>query len=315
MKIPVDILSKVFRGAASEEEQQSIKSWMEASSENRSVYEQAEVLWRELGFASEPFTRDREVAWEMMASELKPKSMEERRLLGRSIVRMVILITALFAIAGVASLMLNLGRNSEVKADFRGKMVMLADGSRAYLDSGAAIRFGKTFGKRNRTVTLYGEAMLEIPYKREMPLTIRTSAGKVMANGAVVDVMAASSSAIEVVTVKGVAELTVRGQSRKIPEQGMATLDSLGVVTVIPADLNLVAWYSNRLAVNKMALGKLLKSVEKVIRKRVVLRAKVDLATPVTLVVSPVTPKSVLDSLSGRLGLSYKVEGDVVVLY
>jgi ferric-dicitrate binding protein FerR (iron transport regulator) len=315
MKTPTDILSNVFRGIASEQERARLESWIAESADNRSIYEQAQAMWQELGFASEAFTQDRAAAWQMMASEIRPISTEEQKSLSRSIVKMVVLIAALFAIAGVASLVLNIGGNRQVKASKRAELLLLADGTRAYMDSGAAVRYGKTFGTRNRTITLSGEAMLEVSLVADRPLTIRTAAAKVFANDAIVNVVAAGASSFEVIAIKGAVEVLVAGKTYKVPMQNMATLDSTGAVTVIPADLNLIAWRSNKLVADKTPLAKLVKPIEKLVGKRLVFRASVSMSNPLTFTISPVSALATLDTLSQRLGLSYKVDKDQVVFY
>ena len=53
--------------------------------------------------------------------------------------------------------------------------LVLADGTRAFLNSGTVLRYDNQFGKRNRKIELAGEAYFEVSRNRNIPFIINTS--------------------------------------------------------------------------------------------------------------------------------------------
>ena len=142
------ILATKFQGTITSEEDAWLNSWLNESDENKSIYKQASKLWDELGFSSSDFTQDRQVAWEMIVSSIKPETTSPKPQLYKLIVNMVVVIVALFVVMGIASTFLTYNANQQEVAKVRNHRVALPDRSDVYLDSLASVKYAKRMGKK-----------------------------------------------------------------------------------------------------------------------------------------------------------------------
>jgi len=314
MKTPDKLLAKKFMGTASNDELEQLQQWLSEQDENQSVLDQARQMWNELGFGSSEFSQDRQVAWEMMVNTIKPVGASERRSLSKLITQTVVVIAALFAVTGVVSTLLTYNANTEVTATQRSQRVDLPDGTTVYLDSATSVKYPKSFGKRNRTVTLVGEAIFEASPSQKLPLTIRTKMGLVVVDG-IADVATDGKATLDAMALRGGLKLTMPGKSIDVTEGNGVSVDPSGNPAIVPININLIAWRTNQIVAKNTSLGSLIKPIEKLTGKRVMFQSTVDYSQRLSFTVKPATERAVADTLASRLRMSVRITSQSIVFY
>lgn len=313
MATPVDLITKRFRGLTSADEDSLLDTWLAENGENASVYRQAAILWEELGFNDFEFTQDKQMAWDMILGDVKPISDNERKGIWRQMMRLGAIALGLFITAGIVALAIFLNGNQVFTSKHKGERFVLPDNTIAYLDSGTTMKYPKTFGSRGRTITLDGEAMIESPSANKS-LVIRSRYGKAVMNGAIAD-LTFTSKKIEIITISGDVEMQHGGKSYTVGSMMMATVDSSGILAMIPADLNMIAWRTSKIVSDKAPLSRLIYPIEKFLGKKLVFKSYVDFKQPLSASINPATEKSIPDSLASWLGLKYSVTPTSLVFY
>lgn len=315
MKAPDKLLAKKFLGTLTNPEKDELQQWLAESEGNQQILDQAQEIWTELGFETGHFTEDRKVAWEMMVKSLKPSSVSEKRSLSKLIGQTVLIIILLFVVMGIGITLLTGTVNTTITGKQRSQRVSLPDGTIAYLDSGTTIKYSKLFGSRNRTVNLKGEAIFEAMNAHKLSLTIRTKQGKVILNNGIADVKTDGEIVLEAIALRGDIQMKTFNKASIVKESNMVSLDSLGNLTVLPADLNLIAWRTGQLVANNTPLGKLIRPIEKYTRKKVVFNSAVSYSQLLTFTIKPLSERAIADTLARNLNLKVMIDDQKVVFY
>ena len=315
MKAPDKLIAKQFLGKLTDIEKKELQQWLSESEENASIVEQAQKVWDELGFADSEFTEDKQVAWEMMVSSIKPITTSEKRSLSKLIGQTLLIIVLLFIVMGIGIALLTGTINTTITAKQRSERVSLPDGTIAYLDSGTTIKYSKLYGSRNRTVNLKGEAIFEAISAQRLPLTIRTKNSKITIDNGIADVLTKDESIREAIALRGNLNLKTISKTISVREGSMISVDSLDTPMIIPANMNLIAWRTGQLVADGTPLGKLIRPIEKLTRKKVHFSSTVDYSIPLTFTVKPATERSITDTLAKHLKLQVKLEEQTIVFY
>lgn len=315
MKAPYMLLAKKFLGTLTHPEKEELQQWLSESEGNQQLLDQAQRMWAELGFDSSPFTEDRQVAWELMVGSLRPGETTEKRKLSTLIGQTVLVIVLLFIVMGIGIALLTGTINTTITAKQRNQRESLPDGTIAYLDSGTTIKYSKLYGTRNRTVNLNGEAIFEAMDAQKRPLTIRSKVGKVILNNGIADVTSDGKITLAAIALRGDLQLKTISKTSVVREQSMVSLDSLGNPTILPADLNLIAWRTGQLVASNTPLGKLIRPIEKYTRKKVVFNSAVSYSLPLTFTVKPISERAIADTLARYLNLKVMIDEQNIIFY
>lgn len=90
---------------------------------------------------------------------------------------------------------------------------VLADKTHVLLKKGSILTFTKDFNKKDRTVSLFGEAYCEVAGKQKFPFIIEGGAATLTANTATFDVK--SDSVFTIVNIKGKLDITTKNKEKQ----------------------------------------------------------------------------------------------------
>lgn len=171
-----DLMTKVLSGEASEEEKKQLEQWIQESKENRSAYNKALLLWKNLENVYTHTTFDSDSAMGAIRERIlnrKVKRPNKTIWVKISIAASIILVIGLGLLAGY--FIRNENRYDQVYLSGKTKKeVILADGSHVWLNKNSSLMTRTTFSKRNRDVRLKGEAFFEVEHDRVHPFRIVT---------------------------------------------------------------------------------------------------------------------------------------------
>lgn len=309
------ILATKFQGTITSEEDAWLNSWLNESDENKSIYKQASKLWDELGFSSSDFTQDRQVAWEMIVSSIKPEATSPKPQLYKLIVNMVVVIVALFVVMGIASTFLTYNANQQEVAKVRNHRVALPDRSDVYLDSLASVKYAKRMGKNSRTISVKGNAVIEALAPNKIPLTIKIDGAKIVLENGITAISNLKNGATYILALRGSFTYKTLAGSESVQEQEMIVRDSTGTVAILPADLNFIAWRTGVLSANETPARRLVAPIEALGGIPIFFSAPADLNKQVTFTVKPASFKSAVDSLAKALGMNVRITSNRAILY
>ena len=191
-----ELLYKYFKGTTSIEEEKQILDWVEAADENR-----------------EAFLKERMLFDISLFSEKQETKKKTTRLI--PIFRWTVRIAAaiIVAVSGyfmTIDYLYNKGAQLQtitVPAGQRAQII-LADGTRVWLNSKSTLTYASNFGRKDRNVNLDGEAYFEVTKNKNIPFYVNTEMNKVRVVGTSFNVCAYNGSKeFETTLVEGIVDI------------------------------------------------------------------------------------------------------------
>ena len=190
----IELLDRFFRGLTSPEEDVQLKSWIKQPDFQQKFSAYYQQCW-----ALAPDTMDKAVQNEMfteLLSQIDASSTTETKVLKtrnrflRQIGRYAAVACIILAVgsgayyAGVkrpaddANTEVTMSVSNGQKAD-----IILADGTKVYINSDSRIVYDNTYNKKTRMVSLEGEAYFEVAKDKEKPFIVKANGINVQALG------------------------------------------------------------------------------------------------------------------------------------
>ncbi len=167
-----NILLKHFLNETSEKEENEIAKFKKNNSEEYSILSQ---LWKRNDIKVTDF--DSIKAWEQVQLKVdanKTKVIPIYTKLMRIAAVAAILIVGMYSIYYLSETNINQNR-IEIVSNEKGKEILLADGSKVWLNKDAVLTYPKKFGRSTRNVELSGEAFFEVQKNPNKPFVINMS--------------------------------------------------------------------------------------------------------------------------------------------
>ena len=202
------ILHKYFAGVASRREEETILQWVEESEENRKAFNKERMLYDIALFTKEEND-----------SKEKPKNVRTFSLLkwGTRIAASVLVILSCGLLineyrynqsAGVQTVTVPAGQRAQI---------VLADGTKVWLNAKSTLTYATSFGRKNRNVELDGEAYFEVAKNEKIPFFVNTEYNKIRVVGTCFNVSAyKGSNEFETTLVEGIVDVYNRSDDRVI---------------------------------------------------------------------------------------------------
>ena len=174
-----ELLIAYFKGEVSDEEAQQITEWIEAKIEHQRYYQQLCRLF-EVSYWIEDIPEQTEVAF--------PK--KTKILPWKHYVISFMKVAAIFVLGFALHFFLNWQKTTHHELQHQIHVptgqhveIMLADGSKVWLNSGSTLTFPSKFNGKKRMVELDGEGFFEVKSDKEHPFIVSTSKYQVKAVG------------------------------------------------------------------------------------------------------------------------------------
>lgn len=201
-------LHKYFKGIASQREEELILEWLESSEENRQAYLKERMLYDVALFSGE---------------KEEPSARKEKR-------RFIPLIKWTAGIAASLLLLLSSAilineylysydahqQTVTVPAGQRAHIV-LADGTKVWLNAKSTLKYSASFGQHDRTVELDGEAYFEVTKNTKIPFLVNTENNQIKVVGTTFNVNAyKGTNEFEAMLVEGIVDIYPANQNQLI---------------------------------------------------------------------------------------------------
>lgn len=230
-----ELLIAYFKGEVSDEEAQQITEWIEAKIEHQRYYQQLCRLF-EVSYWIEDIPEQTEVAF--------PK--KTRALPWKHYVISFMKVAAIFVLGFALHFFLNWQKTTHHELQHQIHVptgqhveIMLADGSKVWLNSGSTLTFPSKFNGKKRMVELDGEGFFEVKSDKEHPFIVSTSKYQVKAVGTSFNIYDYQDSPqFEAALLNGKVEVTTNAKKSSVviltPNQRAALCQ--GVLKVKPIE-------------------------------------------------------------------------------
>ena len=230
-----ELLIAYFKGEVSDEEAQQITEWIEAKIEHQRYYQQLCRLF-EMRYWIEDIPEQTEVAF--------PK--KTKALPWKHYVISFMKVAAIFVLGFALHFFLNWQKTTHHELQHQIHVptgqhveIMLADGSKVWLNSGSTLTFPSKFNGKKRMVELDGEGFFEVKSDKEHPFIVSTSKYQVKAVGTSFNIYDYQDSPqFEAALLNGKVEVTTNAKKSSVviltPNQRAALCQ--GVLKVKPIE-------------------------------------------------------------------------------
>ena len=230
-----ELLIAYFKGEVSDEEAQQIPEWIEAKIEHQRYYQQLCRLF-EVSYWIEDIPEQTEVAF--------PK--KTKALPWKHYVISFMKVAAIFVLGFALHFFLNWQKTTHHELQHQIHVptgqhveIMLADGSKVWLNSGSTLTFPSKFNGKKRMVELDGEGFFEVKSDKEHPFIVSTSKYQVKAVGTSFNIYDYQDSPqFEAALLNGKVEVTTNAKKSSVviltPNQRAALCQ--GVLKVKPIE-------------------------------------------------------------------------------
>ena len=230
-----ELLIAYFKGEVSDEEAQQITEWIEAKIEHQRYYQQLCRLF-EVSYWIEDIPEQTEVAF--------PK--KTKALPWKHYVISFMKVAAIFVPGFALHFFLNWQKTTHHELQHQIHVptgqhveIMLADGSKVWLNSGSTLTFPSKFNGKKRMVELDGEGFFEVKSDKEHPFIVSTSKYQVKAVGTSFNIYDYQDSPqFEAALLNGKVEVTTNAKKSSVviltPNQRAALCQ--GVLKVKPIE-------------------------------------------------------------------------------
>ncbi len=281
-----NLLAKYMAGEASDKEAREVMDWIGKNPGNQALYNEIKTDWKKMDMMNKRFDVDN--AWNKLQNRIldqeKPlllnEIQESRKPVARFPVfmRIAAAFLLLVAVGAVVAYFTGRVRTVSIVASYneRGKEASLPDGSVIYLNSASSVKYSNQFGKKNREITLNGEAYFEVTPDKSKPFVIFANNAQIKVLGTSFNVDANDAKdKVEVYVTSGVVELSeMANQNNKVLlHPGYAGfIDNKKINMTSKGDRNCLAWKTGDLTFNAARLNDVTSVLNETFNVHIVIR-------------------------------------------
>ena len=317
------LLAKYFAEEANQEEQLIAENWIDANQEEAAVLKDA---WQA---TQQPrFEPNIDLAWNKVESQIflenkAETSTRQRSLINRPMYRWVAAAVVLLAV-GVVGWLVTQGSDNQWVSKFAETRqitpIVLADGSKVWLNKDSKLRFPEQFDQKERKVFLEGEAFFEITKNPEVPFLIEASNTTTKVLGTSFNIKATKSSQevkVSVATGKVAFFPTNRPQQTVLltkNQQGVYSKTEKQVIKRESYDANEMTWQTGVMVFKQVKLGKVIELLSRHYGKSIKLE-NADLNDCVlTTTLDKLPLKEAIEVIALTLNISFQINENEVFL-
>lgn len=326
------LILKHIEGACTQEEQAELDRWLEEDEQHRRHFEQVSLVDRELREMPLERELDPAAAWQSVQKRLaegqqanheKPESSIRPLVRRPALWRMAAAVAVLAVSAWLLYTWLSQPRETPFAQEIRApkgetRDVSLPDGSTIRLNADSRLLISAGYGQSGRSLELSGEAYFEVKKNAVQPFIVRAGQAYVRVLGTAFNLSAREESGKVAVTVtSGTVQFrTEIAEGLPLAEGQAAEFDTqTGAFRELPdGNPAALAWLDGKLVFKDTPLSEAFRAIER--RYDVNIDDRTNLgARPLSDTLEKGDPiESFLERLSITFGISYRKEGDSIII-
>jgi ferric-dicitrate binding protein FerR (iron transport regulator) len=253
----------------SEKEENEIAKFKKNNSEEYSILSQ---LWKRNDIEIIDF--DSKKAWEQVQLKVdanKTKVIPIYTKLMRIVAVAAILIVGMFSVYYLSETNINQNR-IEIASNEKGKEILLADGSKVWLNKNAVLTYPDKFDKNTRNVELSGEAFFEIAKNPNKPFIVNMSNATVTVVGTSFNINSKENET-EIVVATGTVKVsdTDNSKSKLITVGYSAKVSDNNIEKYKTSNLNYLAWKTGKFIFKDTPIKQVVKDLNSYYKSQITL--------------------------------------------
>jgi transmembrane sensor len=309
-------------------ERDELENWISQSAGNRKRFEEIKRIWELSRADYSGLPADPEGSWKRIHRAINGESLRIEPVRRTSIGRF-------WRIAASVALLVGLGY---VTLKYSGKgnpaveqavmqtqagitEVELPDGSRVWLNAHSMLTYPSSFSRKERSVSLEGEAYFEVNRERRRTFTVGIGDSRVTVLGTSFNILSPGREKEQVVTVAtGKVSFHPQGDPSggvllAAGERGVCSPYGRSYRKSMNEDRNFLAWKTGVLTFRGTALEEVCRVLSAHYGQEISLSDSVDTNRQLTVTWDNKEPEEVLEILTMTLDLSYRTEGETIIIY
>jgi transmembrane sensor len=276
-----ELISKYFGNELNEEEEKELSLWLDADPNNRKELENTRKLW-EISDQKEMSAFNTDNGWRKMHYRIRSSSdtrTDSKRKVYMTLYKVAASLLILLAIAYFIGYIV--GKQDYIKYTASQRMkdnpIILADGTKVYLNAGAELSYPKKFRSDNRTVKLVGEAFFEVTRNEKQPFIIQTPKAHIQVLGTSFNVLACNNcDSVQVAVKTGIVALSNPKGTKKFN----ISKGNTGVIfanqnqfklTTTDINMNSFAWKTGSIIFKDSRLSYVTQTLERIFGEKIIL--------------------------------------------
>jgi transmembrane sensor len=265
------LITRFLSGEASEEEKLELKSWIDASEENFSLFDQFEKVWK-LSPQSDIIVFNQQEAWKNIQKKIMLETnsdqttvVAEKKISLKNYFLIISATAAILILAFILQPFITNSPKAKVISHFAQEnnleKIILNDSTAVFLKKGAVLSYNDKYNKKNRLVQLEGEAFFDVKSNAALPFRIETALGQIEVIGTSFNVLSdIENGRLSVSVISGKVKMEATSGSNEsiilvAEEQGTFDSKALKLEKQPITDMNFLAWKTGLLIFEQTSLA------------------------------------------------------------
>lgn len=321
------LLIKYLAGEADKDQIRMVEDWKDLKDENLQLFKDYEKIWKNASAYQKVKGIDLDAEWKVQKEKMnqsvtiqKTTSVTSHPSFLFIAVRVAAAAVLIFGLIFGIRFLPGMSYKKFVTREARAEIV-LPDSTVVTLNAYSEIKYPRKFKKRHREVSFKGEAFFMVKPEKTRPFGINTSDLNIEVLGTSFNVNSYENiNKTEVVVTTGkVAVNLLEDESKKIilqtGDKGAFLKDSKTLVKKLNNDINYAAWKTRKLVFINASFGEIIKTIEKVYFKKIVVTNEDLLACRVTATFDQLSFDAILSILESTLDLRTEKKGDLTLIF
>ena len=203
-------------GELSNNETEILNRWLEKSEIHKLIFDQFSDIWKASSHNYLSKQIDADKAWKDLQIQINIQDKNTSKIVWNEIIRIAAVFVIALFMGGLGYYFIDQKKETIADPLFveyvsplgSRSSVILADGSKVWLNAGSTLKYKNTYGINNRELQLTGEAFFEVEKNKELPFIVKTSDIDIIALGTKFNVKAyCEEKTIETTLIEGSVKL------------------------------------------------------------------------------------------------------------
>jgi ferric-dicitrate binding protein FerR (iron transport regulator) len=313
------LIARFLAGTTTREESINLARWREERAEHEAHFRNMEALWIHSGIETESFEPDATLALEKIHARINKRTSAAGHRRGRFYYMKWAAVLIMTIGVGLAAYIRYTDNTVEVvTAEDNTKELLLADGSKVWLNGSSKIRYKEHFDTQRREVYLEGEAYFEVAKDQSRPFIIRAHHSTTEVLGTSFNVRAPLADDKVVVTVNsGKVSLYGARPAEKVMlvkgDRGVFSIQAGQVIKARNTDRNFISWKTGKIVFDNTPFDTVAAVLSRHYRKAITIeRPMAGCRLTSTFEHQPLA--GILEELAAMMSIVVKEEGNTIVL-
>lgn len=257
------VLQNVLQGSASAAQKKELNEWLQASDTNKALFEKMKQIWSASKQRNEFSEIDEKADWKKIQAKRRAKNNRLNPWLKYATVVMITLgVSLIYLYENTAGF----GKITQTKTEQEPSELLLADGTKVYLNKNSKLIYPKEFNDDKRLVKLRGEAFFDVKPKPNKPFIIESGDAIIKVLGTSFNVYNKADNSTELGVRTGKVSLKSKEDKDQeiILEKGdIGLLRNQKVIKLKSKFINQDSWKTRVLIFHQVELTEVLKDLEK----------------------------------------------------